>query len=76
MKKISFEDPPKLKNSNDLDSSFVEFVGNCLIKDPKFRPDAAELLIKNKKFFSFVKSKSYIRDALLKGMPSVDERVN
>ena len=74
MKKICFEDPPKLKDNSQWDPTFVDFVKQCLIKDPKLRPDAENLLLNNNKFFSLAK-KGCIKDTLLKGVPSVEERV-
>lgn len=75
MRKIKFEDPPTLKNPNLWDVSFSEFIKYCLIKDPKMRPSADEILHNNAKFFSFAKDKEYLREHLLKGVPTLEKRV-
>jgi len=74
MRHISNDEAPKLKNNSDWDLSFVEFVSSCLVKEPKDRPDATTILKQNKKFFSFAKDQNYIKEKLLKGIPTVDER--
>jgi len=75
MRKIKFEDPPTLKNPNQWDPSFSEFIRSCLIKDPKLRPTAEEVLNNNQKFFSFAKDKNYIKDYLIQGVPTLEKRV-
>lgn len=70
------EDPPILANSEDWDSSFVEFIKYCLVKDPKLRPSAEEIFKYNKKFFSFCKDKIYLRENFLKGIRSIDKKVS
>lgn len=76
MREIAFGDPlSQLKNPNKYDPSFIDFVKSCLIKDPKSRPNAEEILRMNKKFFALAKDKSYIKENLLKGVPTVEERV-
>jgi len=75
MRKIKFEEPPTLKNPENFDSSFHEFIKSCLIKDPKLRPTADEILKNNKKFFSFAKDKEYLKEKLLKGTPTLEKRV-
>lgn len=76
MREIKFDKaPPSLKSASQWDSSFVEFVNSCLIKDPKLRPDAESVLKINKKFFALVKDKKYLKDNLLKNVPPVQERV-
>lgn len=46
---------------------FKNFVNDCLIKDPKLRPGAKELLEKHQKFFSNAKGKEYLAGTILKG---------
>lgn len=75
MRKIKFEDPPTLKNPNAWDPAFVEFIKYCLVKDPKTRPDAETVLKNNKKFLSKAKNKGFLKDTLLKKVPTVQERV-
>jgi hypothetical protein len=76
MREIAFEDPMKqLKNQKDYDPSFIEYVRSCLIKDPKERPNAENVLKMNKKFFALAKDNKYIKEHLLKGVPTVQERV-
>ena len=75
MRKIKFEEPPTLKNPENYDPSFIEFIKSCLIKDPKLRPTAEEILKNNEKFFSFAKDKDYLKDNLLKGLPTLEKRV-
>ncbi len=44
-------------------------------KDPKSRPTAEMVLNKNKEFFNKAKDKTYLIENLLKGVPTVQERV-
>ena len=77
MREIKFDNSaPTLKSPTKWDSSFVDFVNSCLVKDPKLRPDAEAVYLLNKKFFALAKDKKYLRDALLKEVPNVQERVN
>jgi serine/threonine-protein kinase OSR1/STK39 len=75
MRKILFEEPCNLKNSENYDPSFIGFIKSCLVKDPLFRPSIDEILIKNEKFFSFAKNKEYLKENLLKGIPTLEKRV-
>ncbi len=75
MRKIKFEDCPTLKNPEEWDLSFVDFIKSCLVKDPQQRPTADQVLKMNKKFFAKAKNKSYLVETLLKGIPTVQERV-
>ncbi len=75
MRKIKFDDPPTLKYPNQWDASFAEFIKSCLIKDPKLRPTAEEVLNNNQKFFSFAKDKEYLKEHLIKGVPTLEKRV-
>jgi hypothetical protein len=76
MREIKFDTvAPSLKSPSKWNSSFVDFVNSCLIKDPKLRPDAEAVLKINKKFFALVKDQKYLRDNLLKEIPSVQDRV-
>ena len=75
MRKIKFEDSPTLKNPDNLDPSFSEFIKSCLIKDPKLRPTAEEILKNNQKFFSFAKDKEFLKENLIKGVPTLEKRV-
>lgn len=76
MRKIKFDEAPTLKDPSAWDSSFIDFIKYCLVKDPKARPDADMVLKNNKKFLSKAKNKSYIAETLLKGVPTVQERVD
>jgi hypothetical protein len=76
MREIALGDTlTQLKNPNSYHPSFVEFVKSCLIKDPKLRPNAEEVLKINKKFFSLAKDKEHIRHTLLKDVPDLQKRV-
>lgn len=75
MRKIKFEDSPTLKNPENWDICFSEFIKSCLTKDPKLRPTADEVLRNNKKFFEYAKDKEYLKEHLLKGVPSLEKRV-
>lgn len=75
MRKIKFEDSPTLKNPENWHPSFSEFIKSCLTKDPKLRPSAEEILRNNKEFFKFAKDKEYLKENLLKGVPTLEKRV-
>jgi serine/threonine-protein kinase OSR1/STK39 len=76
MRRIKFEEPPMLKEPNNWDPGFVDFIKSCLVKDPQMRPTAEEVLKLNKKFFDKkTKNKSYLVETLLKNVPSVQDRV-
>jgi len=75
MRKIKFEDPPTPKNPTQWDPSFAEFIKTCLIKDPKTRPTAEEVLNINQKFFSFAKDKEFLKEHLIRGVPTLEKRV-
>lgn len=75
MRKIKFDESPILKDAQKWDHHFIEFIKSCLIKDPSKRHTADELIKINKKFFSKAKNKSYLVETLLKGIPTVQERV-
>jgi hypothetical protein len=77
MRQIVLGDPLScLKHPEEFDPSFLDFVKSCLVKDPKDRPNAEQVLLKNQKFFSFARDRKYIKDNLLKGVPDVKERVS
>lgn len=44
LQKILERAPPSLKTPKAYSHSFVDFISKCLVKDPKERPDAIELL--------------------------------
>ena len=75
LRKIQFEDPPTLKDPSKWDPLFVSFIKSCLVKNPKNRPTAKELLEKHAKFFEKVKDANYLEGTLLKGVPSLKKRV-
>ena len=75
MRKIQLGEPQTLKDPKKWEPSFVEFIKSCLVKDPSHRPDVETLIKNNKKFFSKVKKNDYIKAKLLKGVPSVLDRV-
>jgi serine/threonine protein kinase len=76
MREVVFADPmTQLKNQQQYNPAFIEFLKSCLVKDPKTRPNAEDVLKLNKKFFALAKDKKYIKENLLKGVPTVEERV-
>jgi hypothetical protein len=75
MRKIKFEDPPTLKDPSAWDSSFVDFIKYCLVKDSKSRPNAEMVLKNNKRFLSKAKNNAYLKMTMLKGVPTVHKRV-
>ncbi len=75
IRKVQLEEPPKLKDPTKWDTLFINFIKSCLVKNPQKRPTASELLEANKEFLSKAKDNQYLRDTLLKGVPSVKERV-
>lgn len=76
MREIAIGDPlSQLKKPNQYDPSFIDFLKSCLVRDSKSRLSAEDILKTNKKFFSLVKDKKYIKDNLLSGVPTVQERV-
>lgn len=76
IRKVQLEEPPTLKDPSKWDPLFLKFIKTCLIKNPHKRPEAKEILELNKKFFEKAKDKNYLKDTLLKGVPSVKERVS
>jgi hypothetical protein len=76
LEKIKYGEGFHLKNPNDWDPSFVEFINFCLNKDPRNRPSADLVLKQNKAFFSKAKDKTYLAGGLLKGIPTLHERVS
>lgn len=75
MREIKFGEPPTLKNPENYDKSFHDFIKSCLIKDPKLRPTVDEIFKNNKKFFSFAKDKEFLKNNLLKEFPTLEKRV-
>lgn len=75
MRIITFEEPCTLKNPEKFDPSFHDFIKSCLIKDPKLRPSAEEILKNHEKFFSFAKDKNYLKENFLKNIPTLEKRV-
>jgi hypothetical protein len=75
MDKIKYGEGFHLKNEKEWDPVFVDFIKFCLNKDPKNRPSADMVLKNNKAFFSMAKDKTYLRDDLLNGIPTLHERV-
>ena len=64
---------PSLNESKDFKWSeeIKNFVKDCLIKNPRFRPSAKELLEKHKKFLDKAKNKEYLAETILKGCPDL-----
>ena len=76
MREVVFADPmTQLKNPQQYNQAFIEFLKSCLVKDPKARSNAESVLKENKKFFALAKDEKYIKENLLKGVPTVEERV-
>ena len=75
MRKIQLGEPQSLKEPEKWDQCFVDFIKSCLVKDPAKRPDVETLVKNNKKFLMKAKNNEYIKTRLLKGVPSVLERV-
>ena len=65
---------PSLNEDNyKFSDEFKHFIKSCLIKDPKLRPSAKELLEKHKKFLDKAKDKGYIVEHVLKGCLNLHE---
>lgn len=75
LRKIQFEDPPNLKDFTKWDPLFINFIKSCLIKNPKNRPSARELLNMHSKYFEKIQDKNYLQLTLLKGVPVLKDRV-
>jgi serine/threonine protein kinase len=71
---LSHETFPKLQDEEDWDDDFVEFVHDCMQKDPKIRPSVEELLKKHKKFFLKAKSPSYLKEHFIQDVKEVSKR--
>ena len=59
----SLNEDDKFKWSEDIKN----FLKDCLIKDPKLRPNASELLQKHKSFLDKARDKEYLAEHILKG---------
>lgn len=69
------DDPPKLDRENGAfkySKLFDDFVKQCLQKDPAKRPSAEKLLQHG--FFKQARSKRYLVNAILAGLPPLAER--
>jgi serine/threonine protein kinase len=75
IKTILESHPPKLKNQEKRSLEFVEFLKDCLQKDPNLRPSAKELLGKHEKFFIQSASKEIIIKEIIDMIPPLEERV-
>ncbi|XP_062110315.1 serine/threonine-protein kinase BLUS1-like [Humulus lupulus] len=66
--------PPGLDYERDkkFSSSFRELVTACLLKDPKRRPTSEKLL--NYRFFKHARSREYVVQAILDGLPPLGDR--
>lgn len=74
LKKAILEgESPKLSDDN-WSEEFRLFINNCLIKEPKNRPDAENLVKNNMKFLSKAKDAKYILDNVVKGCPTLEQR--
>jgi len=75
IKTIINSDPPKLQHEEKWDKQFKDFVYDCLQKSPGARPTATELLEKYAKFFSKACTSEAVVTSLIKGVPTLEERV-
>ena len=64
-------DPPTL-DQKKYSNNFVSFVNACLVKDPKKRSTAEELL--EHRFIQDAEDKFYIKSNLIKSFPPIEER--
>jgi serine/threonine protein kinase len=74
-KLVNEKSPVLIDNQCNWDQSFIDFISSCLVKDPKLRPNAEQILEINKKFFAKAKDKTFLAQTLLKGVPTIQERV-
>ena len=75
MMNILNKDPPELCRYEGWSKEFQAFVKDCLKYDPKARLHSRDFFTKHKKFFSKSLGSWYIYDKLLKGMPTLKDRI-
>ena len=73
---VNDAEPQLVDGKHVWSQEFKDFVKSCLVKDPKKRPCATEILTMNKKFFEKAKDNNYILKNLLVGIPTLQERVS
>lgn len=66
--------PELIDRTHKWSQEFKDMVKSCLVKNPKERPTAKEVLEKNAVFFSKAKDRKYILETVLKGIPRIQER--
>lgn len=54
--------PPALSTTRQFDKGFVDFVEDCLQKDPTKRPTVQEIFKKHKKFFAKARDAQYLKE--------------
>ena len=75
IEKIKYGEAPGLRNNNKWSNAMIEFVNDCLIKDPLKRPSTVELQKKHKDLLSQSGGRTLIKEVLLENVPSINERV-
>jgi serine/threonine protein kinase len=71
---LSHETFPKLQDEEDWDDDFVDFVKDCIQKEPINRPTLDELLKKHKKFFAKAKTPAYLKQHFIQEVQEVSKR--
>lgn len=74
--KILNESPPKLKDDGSFDFHFLEFIEDCVQKNPAKRPSIEQLFKTHKKFFSKAKDAAYLKEFFLKDLQEISVRKN
>lgn len=64
-----------MKDQENRSPEFIEFLNDCLQKNPNARPSSQELLNKHKKFFFQAASREMIIKEIIDMIPPLEERV-